>query len=221
MSKILQTIFYLFCLFSNSYSSLKFNIPNNREKCFAQEFYLQGTLLVRYDLKGIELIKPENQEKAIKNIKIFVKNEKGKNIHELFLNSHKGKFAIYIRSKGENGKSLTKNVKHETVNRILGIKDISMAGSPVSYSKKLGYYVELDFGVNDDTKNLAEIIEPLVAIALRLNLEDYKESISEIARYLAYKGDGKYYANYLADAWFEGRCILDVSGNVVEILECG
>ena len=129
------------------------------------------------------------------------------------------KFAIYIRSKGENGKSLTKNVKHETVNRILGIEDISMAGSPVSYSKRLGYYVEVDFRVNDGAKNLAEIIEPLVAIALRLNLEDYKESVSEIARYLAYKGDGEYYANYLANAWFDGRCILDVSGNVVGILE--
>ena len=100
MPKFFLTIFFLFCLFSISYSSLKFNIPNNREKCFAQELYLQGTLLVRYDLKGIELIKPENQEKAIKNIKIFVKNEKGKNIHELFLNSPKGKFAIYIKDEG-------------------------------------------------------------------------------------------------------------------------
>ena len=100
MSKILQTIFYLFCLFSNSYSSLKFNIPNNREKCFAQELYLEGTLMVRYDLKGIESIKPEFQEKAIKNIKIFVKNEKGKNIHELFLNSPKGKFVVHIQDSG-------------------------------------------------------------------------------------------------------------------------
>ena len=100
MPKFFLTIFFFFCLFSFSYSSLKFNIPNNREKCFAQELYLQGTLLVRYDLKGIELIKPEYQEKAIKNIKIFVKNEKGKNIHELFLNSPKGKFAVYIKDKG-------------------------------------------------------------------------------------------------------------------------
>ena len=79
---------------------MKFNIPNNREKCFVEELYMKGTLLVRYDLKGIESIKPENQEKAIKNIKIFVKNEKGKNLHELFLNSPKGKFAVNIQERG-------------------------------------------------------------------------------------------------------------------------
>jgi len=100
MSKILLPIFFLFCLFSMSYSSLKFNIPNNREKCFVEELYMKGTLLVRYDLKGIESIKPENQEKAIKNIKIFVKNEKGKNLQELFLNSPKGKFAVNIQERG-------------------------------------------------------------------------------------------------------------------------
>ena len=100
MPKILLTILFMFCLFSISNSSLKFNIPNNREKCFAQELYLQGTLLVRYDLKGIESIKPDYQEKAIKNIKIFVKNEKGKNLHELFLKSPKGKFAVHIQDRG-------------------------------------------------------------------------------------------------------------------------
>ena len=100
MSKILLPIFFLFCLFSMSYSSLKFNIPNNREKCFVEELYMKGTLLVRYDLKGIESIKPENQEKAIKNIKIFVKNEKGKNLQELFLNSPKGKFVVNIQERG-------------------------------------------------------------------------------------------------------------------------
>ena len=78
MSKFFLTIFFLFCLFSISYSSLKFNIPNNREKCFAQELYLEGTLMVRYDLKGIESIKPEFQEKAIKNIKILSKMKKVK-----------------------------------------------------------------------------------------------------------------------------------------------
>jgi hypothetical protein len=100
MPKIFLTIFYFHYLFSFCYSSLKFNIPNNREKCFAQELYLEGTLLVRYDLKGIESIKQEYQEQAIKNIKIFVKNEKGKNLHELFLNSPKGKFAVHIQERG-------------------------------------------------------------------------------------------------------------------------
>ena len=100
MSKAFLTIFFLFYLFSFSYSSLKFNIPNNREKCFAQELYLEGALMVRYDLKGIESIKPEHQEKAIKSIKIFVKNEKGKILHELFLNTPKGKFVLHIQEAG-------------------------------------------------------------------------------------------------------------------------
>ena len=128
------------------------------------------------------------------------------------------KFAIYIKNI-KNGESLTKNVKHETVSRILGIEDISMAKSPVSYSKvsyskRLGYYVEVDFRVNDDAKDLAEIIEPLVAIALQLNLKDDKESVSEIARYLAYKDNGARNANCLADALFHGRYHLGNDGKV-------
>ena len=46
-----------------SSSSLKFNIPNNRDKCFSEEIFQEGTLLIRYDLKGIESIKNEHQEK--------------------------------------------------------------------------------------------------------------------------------------------------------------
>ena len=66
---------------------------------------------------------------------------------------------------------------------------------------------------------MAEIIEPLVAIALRLNLKNNKKTIGEIARYLAYRGYGEDDANGVANAWFNGKCKLDVSGNVVEILE--
>ena len=130
------------------------------------------------------------------------------------------KFAIYIRYNIENGESLTKNVEHETVSRILGMKDISMAKSPVSYSERLGYYVEVGFRVNDDAKNLAEIIEPLVAIALRLNLKNNKKTISEIARYLAYKNnDEEYNVNYMADAWFNGWCYWDDNEEAVLVNE--
>ena len=57
-------IFYItiiFSLFNLSKQSLKFNIPNNREKCFTEEIYTNGTLLIRYDLKGVESIRQEHQ----------------------------------------------------------------------------------------------------------------------------------------------------------------
>ena len=70
--------FYIFILFNTlilslfnlSVQSLKFNIPNNREKCFNEDIFTNGTLLIRYDLKGVEFIKKESQEKVLQNIKL-------------------------------------------------------------------------------------------------------------------------------------------------------
>ena len=87
--------FFHFCT-----PSLKFNIPNNRDKCFTEEIYTNGTLLIRYDLKGIELIRPEHQEKVLKNIKLFVKNPKGIIVRELYLTDRKGKFALLTDMEG-------------------------------------------------------------------------------------------------------------------------
>ena len=77
-------IFLFFSFFNFCKSSLKFNIPNNRDKCFQEEIFTNGTLLIRYDLKGIETIKQENQEKVLKNIKLFIKDPKGRNVREVF-----------------------------------------------------------------------------------------------------------------------------------------
>ena len=93
-------IFLLFQLFNYSLSSLKFNIPNNREKCFAEEIFVTGTLLIRYDLKGIDSIKKENQEKVLQNIKLFVKGPDNKMIHEINLSERKGKFAFRVEKEG-------------------------------------------------------------------------------------------------------------------------
>ena len=96
-------IFYItiiFTLFNLSKQSLKFNIPNNREKCFTEEIYTNGTLLIRYDLKGVETIRQEHQEKVLKNIKLFVKNPKGNIIRELYLIDRKGKFALFTDMEG-------------------------------------------------------------------------------------------------------------------------
>ena len=96
-------IFYLIIvltIFDYASSSLKFNIPNNREKCFAEELYNDGTLLIRYDLKGIEFVEKEHQEKVLKNIKLYVKDPHGKIVKELFLIDLKGKFAIKTEEVG-------------------------------------------------------------------------------------------------------------------------
>ena len=65
-----------------------------------EEIFMEGTLLIRYDLKGVESIKKEQQEKVIGNIKLFVKDPKGKIIHELYLVDHKGKFALRLDKEG-------------------------------------------------------------------------------------------------------------------------
>ncbi len=102
MSKISFFLYFciFFILFNYISSSLKFNIPNNRDKCFSEEIYIDGTLLVRYDLKGIESVKKENQEKVLKNIKLFVKDPNGKILRELYLINRKGKFALRVEKEG-------------------------------------------------------------------------------------------------------------------------
>ena len=100
MSKNIFFILILFILFTLSFSSLKFNIPNNRDKCFTEEIFTDGTLLVRYDLKGVDSIKKEYQQKVLNNIKLFVKDPDDKIIRELYLINRKGKFAMRVEKEG-------------------------------------------------------------------------------------------------------------------------
>ena len=93
--------FLLSTLFTSIESSLKFNIPSYREKCFSQELYMEGTLLIRYDLTGFEKdYQGDAQAELFKNIKIFVKDEKGKIMYETELKSRKEKFAILLKERG-------------------------------------------------------------------------------------------------------------------------
>ena len=93
--------FLLLTSFNLIETSLKFNILSYREKCFSQELYLEGTILVRYDLTGFEKDFQENaQAELFKNIKIFVKNEKGQIFYETELKSRKEKFAILLKERG-------------------------------------------------------------------------------------------------------------------------
>ena len=97
----IRNIFYflvILTIFKNINSSLKFNIPSYRDKCFQTEIYTEGTLLIRYDLIGFEeFFKDKEQEELFKNIKIFIKNEKGKNVYETSLKNRKDKFAVLLK----------------------------------------------------------------------------------------------------------------------------
>ena len=122
-----MNLFYLSAfLFLSSFNvietSLKFNIPSYRDKCFSQELYIEGTLLIRYDLTGFERdFKGNEQNELFKNIKIFVKDQDGKTVYETELKSRKDKFAIFLKSRGiyqictryfkpRRGKDLSSNV---------------------------------------------------------------------------------------------------------------
>ena len=78
--------------------SLKFNIPNYRDKCFQQELYIGGAIQVRYDLSGHEkYFQGQELQELFKNIKIFIQSEKGKKIYETSLKSRKDKFVVHIK----------------------------------------------------------------------------------------------------------------------------
>ena len=93
--------FLILITFNLIESSLKFYIPTQKDKCFQVETYFEGTLLVRYDLSGFDKDFKENQQKELfKNTKIFIKNEKGKNIYETELKSRKDKFVVHLKEAG-------------------------------------------------------------------------------------------------------------------------
>ena len=103
MSKIYLIHFLiLISLFNIIESYLKFTIPSDHDKCYGQDFYIDGNLLVKYDLTGFEKDFPtENDQKNLfKNIKVFIKNNNGKIIYETELKSRKEKFAIRIKEEG-------------------------------------------------------------------------------------------------------------------------
>ena len=104
MNKLNNSCFIMLlflALFNLIETSLKFNIPSYREKCFSQELYIEGTLLIKYDLTGFEKdFQGDAQNELFKNIKIFIKNEKSKIVYETQLKSRKEKFAILLKESG-------------------------------------------------------------------------------------------------------------------------
>ena len=92
-------IFFLsLFLFKFTLSSLKFNIPQYRDKCFQEEIYVEGTILVRYDLYGVDaFIERDRLRENFRNIKVFIKDTKGNIIFERYLDRKKDKFAVLIK----------------------------------------------------------------------------------------------------------------------------
>ena len=92
-------IFFLFLyLFKFTLSSLKFNIPQYRDKCFQEEIFVEGTVFVRYDLYGLSsVLENDKISEPYRNIKIFIKDKKGNQIFERILETRKDKFAVLIK----------------------------------------------------------------------------------------------------------------------------
>ena len=99
--KYYLSIFLFLLSFNLIESSLKFNIPTYKDKCFQQELYQDCTLFIRYHLSGFEKDFDENEQKELfNNIKITVKTEAGKIIHESPLKGKKDKFPLLINENG-------------------------------------------------------------------------------------------------------------------------
>ena len=96
----IKKLSFLFIIFHINiiHCSLKFNIPNYRDKCFQQELYIGGAIQVRYDLSGHEkYFQGKELQELFKNIKIFIQSDKGKKIYETSLKSRKDKFVVHIK----------------------------------------------------------------------------------------------------------------------------
>ena len=101
-AKIIIYSLLLISSFNFIKSYLKFNIPSNDDKCYGEEIFIEGNLLVKYDLTGFEKdFKGNEQKELFKNIKVFIKNEKNKIIYETDLKSRKEKFVIRIKEPGQ------------------------------------------------------------------------------------------------------------------------
>ena len=101
-AKIIIYSLILISSFNFIKSYLKFNIPSNDDKCYGEEIFIEGNLLVKYDLTGFEKdFKGNEQKELFKNIKVFIKNEKNKIIYETDLKSRKEKFVIRIKEPGQ------------------------------------------------------------------------------------------------------------------------
>ena len=96
------SLLIIFLSFTTIKTSLKFKIPSYKEKCFEEDLYLEGTLLIQYHLSGYENdFKPSEVSKFFKSIKIYIKDEKENIIFNTELKARKDKFAVYMKKEGK------------------------------------------------------------------------------------------------------------------------
>ena len=92
-SLILFFIFlkYIFCI-------LKFKI--NNEKCFIQQIFLETSVLIRFDLTGIENISNNILQNVYENLKIYIKDQNSTILYKESIKKSKGKFVQFIKKSG-------------------------------------------------------------------------------------------------------------------------
>lgn len=91
-------IFILF--FKFIFSILKFKIPLKNEKCFIQQIFLETSVLIRFDLTGIEQISNNILQNIYENLKIYIKNQNSTVIYKESIKKSKGKFVQFIKKSG-------------------------------------------------------------------------------------------------------------------------
>ena len=82
---------YIFCI-------LKFKIKN--EKCFIQQIFLETSVLIRFDLTGIENISNNILQNVYENLKIYIKDQNSTVIYKESIKKSKGKFVEFIKKSG-------------------------------------------------------------------------------------------------------------------------
>ena len=88
-------IFILF--FKFIFSILKFKIPLKNEKCFIQQIFLETSVLIRFDLTGIENISNNILQNVYENLKIYIKDQNSTVIYKESIKKSKGKFVQFIK----------------------------------------------------------------------------------------------------------------------------
>ena len=91
-------IFILF--FKFIFSILKFKIPLKNEKCFIQQIFLETSVLIRFDLTGIEQISNNILQNIYENLKIYIKDQNSTVIYKESIKKSKGKFVEFIKKSG-------------------------------------------------------------------------------------------------------------------------
>ena len=91
-------IFILF--FKFIFSILKFKIPLKNEKCFIQQIFLETSVLIRFDLTGIENISNNILQNVYENLKIYIKDQNSTVIYKESIKKSKGKFVQFIKKSG-------------------------------------------------------------------------------------------------------------------------